>query len=126
MKKFSTRQLKVGQTIKAALSEILMRGDIYDPETFEQLSISVSEVQISVDMHYATVFFVPLGGKNKHRMEKALNPMAPQLQKELRKKLHMKFLPKLNFKLDTTFDEAEKISTLLFQGEFDEADENNA
>jgi len=113
MREFSTRQLKIGQEIKAVLSELFMKQDFYDPETFQQIDITISEVQVSPDVRNATVFFHPLAGKNKDRIEAILNPMAGRIKGVVGKSMHLKRIPNLYFKLDDSFTEAQKMADLL-------------
>jgi len=113
LKEFSTRQLKVGQEIKSVLSEIFMRGDFYDPQTFATLHITVSEVRVSPDLRNATVFFSPLGGKDQERMEDVLNPMAGKIKGLMGRKIQLKRIPSLHFKLDKSFENAAKINSLI-------------
>jgi ribosome-binding factor A len=113
MKEQSIRQLKVGQEIKSVLSEIFMKQDFYNPETFEQIDITISEVQVSADMRNATVYFHPLAGKNKENLESMLNPIASKIKGMMGKKLHLKRIPNLYFKLDDSFSEAQKMNELI-------------
>jgi len=113
MKEFSTRQLKVGQEIKAILAETFMRGEIYDPVTFQSINITISEVQVSPDLRNATVFFIPFAGKDKDRMEKALIPVAGKLKGIVGKKMKIRNIPSLIFRLDHSFDEAKKMNDLM-------------
>jgi ribosome-binding factor A len=113
MKEFSTRQLKVGQEIKAILAEIFVRGDIYDPQTNREINITISEVQIAPDLANATVFFIPLAGKDKERTAIILNSISKKLKFYIGKQLHMKKIPELYFKLDTTFENAQKMNELI-------------
>ena len=109
----SQRQLKVGEELRHALSELFMRGDFYDPETRLTLDITISEVRVSPDMRNATVFFIPLGGKDSDRMEDVLNPISGAIRTMMGKKVHMKRLPALHFKLDESFDNAANINSII-------------
>jgi ribosome-binding factor A len=113
MKEQSTRQLKVGQEVKFILSNIFMRGDIYDPETKQALQITISEVRVSPDMHNATVFFMPLGGKDKDKMPAVLNGLSHSLKKQLFSQLKTKYVPNLIFRLDDTFDNVSRLEEVL-------------
>jgi len=113
LKEYSTRQLKVGQEIKTALSEIFVKRDIYDPETMRSLDITISEVRVSPDLRNATVFFIPLNGKDKDRMEDVLNPISGKFKGIIGKKLHIKRIPDLHFKLDKSFDNAANINSII-------------
>jgi ribosome-binding factor A len=114
MKTQSTRQLKVGQEVKFILSEILMRGDFYHPETKKALQITISEVQVSPDLHNATVYFLPLGGKeDKAKMEEVLNKIAPAIKHQMFPKLKTKYVPNLRFKFDDIFENVTKLDEAL-------------
>lgn len=117
MKEFSTRQLKIGQEIKSVLADIFMRGDMYDPKTLETLDITISEVQVSPDLRNATVYFLPLAGKNKERMEKILNPIAGKLKGQISRRIHTKRIPNLYFKLDNTFEKAQTLDDAIKKAE---------
>jgi ribosome-binding factor A len=113
MKEFSTRQLKVGQEVKAILSEEFMRGDMYDPKTFKSINITISEVQVSPDLRNATVFFIPFAGIDKDRMVDVLTPLAGRLKGIIGKKMAIRNIPSLIFRLDQSFDEAKKMNDLI-------------
>lgn len=115
MKEFSTRQLKVGQEIKTILSEIFMRQDIYDPVSFKAINITISEVQVTPDLHNAFVYFIPLGGKDKEKMADILQPMAKRIKFQMGKQLKIRNIPDLIFKLDKSFDVAQKMEDLIKQ-----------
>jgi ribosome-binding factor A len=117
MKEFSTRQLKVGQEIKTILSEEFLRGDMYDPITHKSINITISEVQVSPDLRNATVFFIPFAGKEGDRMEKVLTPLAGRLKGIIGKKMSIRNIPSLIFRIDRSFDEAKKINDLFKKSE---------
>ncbi len=107
------RQLKVGEEIRHAVSNVLMRNETHDP-ALESLSITVSEVRISPDLKNASVYVTPLGGQaDAGSVIERLNVAAPSLRKAAGKWLHLKYLPKLYFKLDKSFDTAGRINELL-------------
>lgn len=108
----SQRQLQVGETLRQALSEIFMREDFYGPNG-ETIYITISEVRISPDLHNATVFFMPLGGKDKEKTEKLLRDISPKIRSFVSKKVQLRFVPELFFKLDETFDNAQKVSEII-------------
>jgi ribosome-binding factor A len=114
MKLPSTRQLKVGQEIKIVLSEIFMKRDIYDPNTFATIDITISEVQVSPDMRNATVYFAPLAGKGVDTVGEVLNIMAGKIKGQVGRKMHLKRIPSLYFKLDETFEKAGKLNDLIY------------
>lgn len=109
----SQRQLRVGELVRHALSDILMRGGTYDPDLDAQ-PITVPEVRMSPDLKVATVFVMPLGGANQDRIVKALARQAKPLRGELAKQIRqMKFMPELRFRLDTRFDDDDKLRAML-------------
>lgn len=111
----STRQLKVGQEIKSVLSEIFIKQDIYNPSTREAIDVTISEVQVSPDMRNATVFFIPLAGRNKKDVTEILNNIAKKIKGQMGRKLHLKRIPDLFFKIDDSFENAGKLNDLIYQ-----------
>lgn len=109
----SQRQLRVGEEVRHVLAEILARGDLYEP-VLAGISITVSEVRMSPDLRHASAYVTPLGHmEDADAVLAALGRIAPRLQGELGRKVHLKFTPRLSFRLDTSFDYALKIETLL-------------
>jgi ribosome-binding factor A len=108
----SQRQLRVGELLRHALSEILRRGEVRDAD-LAGVSVTVTQVIPSPDMRHATVFCEPLGGKNVVAVIAALNRHKGFLRGEMGRMIAIKFTPELRFVEDTSFAEAEKIETLL-------------
>ena len=109
----SQRQIRFGEVIRSIISEFLIRGDFFDTE-IDMSTITVSFVKMSKDLKVASVYFMPLGGKNKDQILQFLNNNKYAFQKSISKaKLRSKFTPKINFYIDDSFDEAEKIKNLL-------------
>ena len=110
----SQRQLRVGEMIKQALGMIFLRDEakLSDIETRE---ITVTEVRMSQDLKIAKVFVLPLGGKNSQEIVEKLKEFSFVIRKVLSKKIIMKYLPKLLFVKDESFDYAEKIENLIKQ-----------
>ncbi|HEV2562153.1 MAG TPA: 30S ribosome-binding factor RbfA [Rhizomicrobium sp.] len=106
------RQLRVGEMLRHALSEILIRGDVRDPE-LNGVPITITQVKPSPDMRHATVFCEPLGGKNAKEVIEALNRHRGFIRGLMGKMIELKFTPDLRFVEDTSFAEAEKIENLL-------------
>ncbi len=108
------RQLRVGEMIKQALSMIFLREEtkISDLDT---KSITVTEVRMSPDLKTAKIFVVPLGGKDSDIVIEKLKEFSFVIRKVLSKKIMIKFLPKLFFVNDDSFDYAEKIESLIRQ-----------
>jgi ribosome-binding factor A len=108
----SQRQLRVGEVIRHALAEIFARGEVHDPD-LDGLTITVPEVRLSPDLKIATVYVMPLGGSRQDRVEAALSRNSRFLRGEVARRVELKFMPELRFRLDTTFAEANRIETLL-------------
>ena len=109
----SQRQIRYGELIRSLISECLIKEDFYNP-SINFSTITVSFVKMSKDLKFANVYFMPLGGKNKDLILQELNDKKYIFQKYLSDaKLKSKFTPKLNFYVDDTFEEAEKIKKLL-------------
>jgi len=108
----SQRQLRVGELVRHAVSRVIERGDIHDPEIAGK-SITVTEVRMSPDLKVATAYVMPLGGEDGARIVEALGRVAPFLRRRIRGELALKFLPELRFFVDETFDYANRIERLL-------------
>ena len=109
----SQRQLRFSELIRSLISECLLVEDFYN-FSFKVTSITISYVKISKDLRIANVYIMPLGGENKNNIIEEINNQKYIFQKFLSKaKLNSKFTPKINFYLDDSFDEAEKIEKLL-------------
>lgn len=110
----SQRQLRVGELIRRTLSEVLMRGDLHDPE-LNRMSITVGEVRVTPDLRIATAYVLPLGGKGQDELLKLLARNKGELRRIAGKKLGMKFTPDLRFQLDLTFDQMDATRAMLAQ-----------
>ena len=109
----SQRQLRFSELIRSLISECLLVEDFYNL-SFETTSITISYVRMSKDLRIANIYLMPLGGENKNKIIEEINSQKFIFQKFLSKaKLNSKFTPKINFYLDDSFDEAEKIEKLL-------------
>ena len=109
----SQRQIRFGEVIRSIISESLVRRDFFSAE-IDMSIITVSFVKMSKDLRVASVYVTPLGGKNKVQMLQFLNDNKNIFQKFISQaKLRSKFTPKINFYIDDSFDEAEKIENLL-------------
>ena len=113
-KPVSQRQLRVGEMVKQALGMIFIRGEAKLPD-LETKDITVTEVRMSPDLKSAKTFVLPLGGKNAPEVIEKLREFSFVIRKVLSKKIEMKFLPKLYFVQDDSFDYAEKIEKLIKQ-----------
>ena len=113
-KPVTQRQLRVGEMIKQSLSMIFLKDEAKIP-SINTKEITVTEVRMSPDLKSAKVFVIPLGGKNTEEIVGKLKEFSFIVRKVLSKKIIMKFLPKLFFVKDDSFDYAEKIEYLLKQ-----------
>ena len=109
---FSQRQLRVGELIKQSLGQILLRDEAKIPG-FETKNITVTEVKMSPDLKNAKAYVIPLGGKDTEKTVDVLTEFSYLIRKVLSKKIDMKFLPKVYFVADKSFDYAEKIEKLI-------------
>ena len=112
-KPISQRQLRVGEMIKQSLGMIFVRNEAKVP--IETNAITVTEVKMSQDLKIAKAFVLPLGGKNAEETIKTLREFSFLIRKTLSKKITLKFLPKILFAKDESFDYAEKIENLIKQ-----------
>ena len=110
----SQRQLRVGETIRRALSDVLARGDVHDPE-LNRMSITVGEVRTSPDLKIATAYVLPLGGQGQDEVLKILARNKGELRRMVSKKLTLKFAPDLRFQLDQTFDQMDETRRMMNQ-----------
>jgi ribosome-binding factor A len=110
----SQRQLRVGELIRRTLSEVLIRGDIHDPD-LNRLSVTVGEVRTSPDLKIATAYVLPLGGKGREVVVGLLARNKHELRRIIGKKLALKYAPDLRFRLDETFDQMDEARRLFAQ-----------
>jgi ribosome-binding factor A len=108
----SQRQLKVGEMIRHALADIFFRGEIVD-EVLSRHSITVPEVRMSPDLKLATVYVLPLGGGEADAAVAHLEKHKRYLRGLLAKRVSMKFMPELRFRVDTSFEKSARIDELL-------------
>src|ERR1700750_2443208 len=108
----SQRQLRVGETVRHALAEILAHGDVYDPDLVGHI-ITVPEVKMSPDLKLATIYVMPLGGRDTEVVITALNRNKKFLRGEIAHRVNLKFAPEIRFRADDRFDEAERIEKIL-------------
>ena len=113
-KPVTQRQLRVGEMIKQALGMLFIRDEAKLPNLSTK-EITVTEVRMSQDLKIAKIFVMPLGGKNADEIVEKLKEFSFVIRKALSKKIIMKFLPKLYFVKDNSFDYAEKIENLIKQ-----------
>ena len=108
----SQRQLRVGELIRHELAEMLSRGDIHDPVVEAHL-ITVPEVRMSPDLRLATIYVMPLGGRDEKKVVEALERNKRYVRGEIARRVNLKFAPEIRFRADERFDEAERIEKLL-------------
>jgi ribosome-binding factor A len=108
----SQRQLRVGELVRHAVSEMLIRGDVHDP-VLEGHLITIPEVRMAPDLRLATVYVMPLGGRDAEEVLAALERNKRYLRGEVAHRVNLKFAPDIRFQLDERFEEAERIEKLL-------------
>ena len=108
----SQRQLRVGELIRHELADMLTRGDIHDPVIQAHL-ITVPEVRMSPDLRLATIYVMPLGGRDVEKVIEALDRNKRYVRGEIARRVNLKFAPEIRFRVDERFDEAERIEKLL-------------
>ena len=113
-KPVSQRQLRVGEMIKQSLSMIFIRNEAKVPN-LETKTITVTEVKMSQDLKIAKAYVLPLGGKNADEVISKLKEYSFMIRKILSQKVFIKFLPKILFRKDESFEYAEKIENLIKQ-----------
>ena len=109
---FSQRQLRVGELIKQSLGQIFVKDEAKVP-VLDTKNITVTEVRMSPDLKNARAYIIPLGGKNTEKAVSILTEFSYLIRKALSKKVDMKYLPKVNFVSDRSFDYAERIEKLI-------------
>lgn len=108
----SARQLRVGELIRHALAELFARGDVHDP-VLEAHMITVPEVRMSPDLRLATIYIMPLGGRDAEAVLAALETNKRYMRGEISRRVNLKFAPEIRFRIDERFDEADRIAKLL-------------
>jgi ribosome-binding factor A len=108
----SQRQLRVGEAVRHAVADILAHGNVHDSE-LEGHIITVPEVRMSPDLRLATIYVMPLGGRDTDIVIAALDRNKKYLRGEVARRVNLKFAPDIRFRVDERFDEAERIEKLL-------------
>ena len=108
----SQRQLRVGELVRHAIADILSQGSVHDPE-LEGHIITVPEVRMSPDLKLATIYVMPLGGRDAKPVLEALERNKKFLRGESAHSINLKFAPDIRFRFDERFDEAERIEKIL-------------
>ena len=105
-------RLRVGELIRHAVADMLTRGDVHDP-VLEGHLITVPEVRMTADLRLATIYVMPLGGRDIEEVLEALERNKRFLRGEIAHRVNLKFAPEIRFRADERFDEAERIEKLL-------------
>ncbi|WP_438273756.1 30S ribosome-binding factor RbfA [Nitrobacter sp.] len=108
----SQRQLRVAETVRHAIADILTQGLVHDP-VLEGHLVTVPEVRMSADLKLATIYVMPLGGRDTADVIEALDRNRKFLRGEIARRVNLKFAPDIRFRADERFDEAERIEKLL-------------
>ena len=108
----SQRQLRVGEAVRHAVSELLAHGEVHDA-VIETHLITVPEVRMSPDLRLATIYVMPLGGRDEKAVVAALERNKRYLRGVIARKVNLKFAPDIRFRVDERFEEAERIERLL-------------
>ena len=110
--KLSNRQLRVGQEVRKVIATAIENGEARSPEIAEAF-ITITNVIMSPDLKYATVYLTTLNRKNLGIVIEQLAAEKWIFKKLVADKLKLRFTPEINFRVDDTFDEAEKINRLM-------------
>ena len=108
----SQRQLRVGEELRHLISNALFRESFYD-QIIENNTITITEVNVSPDLKNAKVYIMPLGGENKLEVLDSLNKSNGRIKKLISSNINLRQIPKLQFKIDETFEYAKKIENIL-------------
>jgi ribosome-binding factor A len=108
----SQRQLRVGELVRHAVAEMLARGDVHDP-VIEGHLITVPEVRMTADLRLATIYVMPLAGRDADEVVAAFDRHKKFMRAEIAHRINLKFAPDIRFRVDDRFAEAERIDKLL-------------
>ncbi len=108
----SQRQLRVGELVRHEFADMLTRGEVHDP-VIETHMITVPEVRMTADLRLATIYVMPLGGRDEKEVLDALDRNKRYVRGEIARRVNLKFAPEIRFRIDERFDEAERIEKLL-------------
>ena len=112
----SQRQLRVGELVRHALADMLTRGDVHD-SVIERHMITIPEVRVTADLRLATIYVMPLGGRDADEVVAAFERHKKFLRAEIAHRINLKFAPDIRFRVDDRFAEAERIDRLLHSPE---------
>ena len=108
----SQRQLRVGELVRHAVADMLLRGDVHDP-VIEGHLVTVPEVRMTADLRLATIYIMPLAGRDADEVVAAFERHKKFLRAEIAHRINLKFAPDIRFRVDERFAEAERIDKLL-------------
>ena len=108
----SQRQLRVGELVRHAMAELLARGEVHDP-VIEGHLITVPEVRMTADLRLATIYIMPLAGRDTDKVVAAFERNKKFIRGEIAHAVNLKFAPDIRFHIDNRFEEAERIDKLL-------------
>lgn len=108
----SQRQLRVGESVRHALAEILARGEVHEPE-LDGVMVTIPEVRMSPDLKVATVLVMPLGGRNVDGALAALDRARGRLKGLVGRKAGLRFAPEVRFRLDTRYEDDQRVDEIL-------------
>lgn len=108
----SQRQLRVGELVRHAMADMLTRGDVHDP-VIEKHMITIPEVRVTADLRLATIYVMPMGGRDAEEVVAAFERHKKYLRGEIAHRINLKFAPDIRFRVDDRFAEAERIDKLL-------------
>ena len=108
----SQRQLRVGQEIKKVIAEALQRGEVRNPLILENM-VTITDVEVAPDLKFCTVYFMTLNGQNLGQIEDDLNAETWGFKKLIAAKIKLRYTPDINFRMDTSFEEVDRIEKLL-------------
>jgi len=108
----SQRQLRVGELVRHALADMLTRGDVHDP-VIEGHMITIPEVRVTADLRLATIYVMPMGGRDADEVVAAFERNKKYFRTEIAHRINLKFAPDIRFRVDDRFAEAERIDRLL-------------
>ena len=108
----SQRQLRVGEELRHLISNVLLRETFYD-QIIENNNITITEVNVSPDLKNAKVYIMPLGGENKFEVLDSLNKAKGRIKKLISNNINLRQIPKLQFRIDETFEYAKNIENIL-------------
>jgi len=108
----SQRQLRVGELVRHALADMLTRGDVHD-SVIEGHMVTIPEVQVTADLRLATIYVMPMGGRDAEEVVAAFERNKKYLRTEIAHRINLKFAPDIRFRVDDRFAEAERIDKLL-------------